>query len=332
MLAVLQRAGVVDAGARGLALIFDAASAYALGTKPLADRLPAPRLPHPSVEPFDDEASFCVNLIVGDTSASAEECRRLLASLGASVAVARFGERLKVHLHTAEPEQVLHTVQAFGHLVDVHLEPLARETSRHAAVPPASRVLAISLGPGLAEMIRRAGAMPLPAQAPALHAALADLRQPALLVPASEATLALARESVEGSAQVVLLPARTIPEQLAALSVFEASRSAAENEESMRAALARVTTIEVCRAEAEAAWLARLDDDVLITAAAPDVAAVRALERLDLDQAERVTVVVGEDGPDGERVAGALRARWPHLRVDTVAGGQSFPPLAIGVE
>ncbi len=333
MLRTLQRAGVVDAGARGLALIFDAASAYVLGAAPLAERSPAPPSSPPTIELFDDEASFCVNLIVVDTPVPAEECRRLLTPLGTSLAVVRFGERLKVHLHTKEPEHFLHTVQALGQVADVHLEPLTHETlPRVVAIPQRSRVLAISLGPGLADVIRRVGGMPLPAHVPALQAALAELRQPALLVPASETTLALARDIAERSKQAVLVPARTIPEQLAGLSVFEASRSPTENEESMMAALARVTTIEVCRAEAEGAWLARFNDGTFITAHAPNAAVLRALERLDLDQAERVTVVVGEDGPDGERVASALRAGWPHLRVDTVDGGQSFPPLVVGIE
>lgn len=333
MLPMLQRAGVVDAGAWGLALIFDAASAYALGVAPLAKRRPASPSPRPTIELLDDEASFCVNLIVVDTPVSAAECRRLLTPLGTSVAVVRFGERLKVHLHAKEPEHVLHTVQAFGHLADVHLEPLPHKAlPRGGAIPQGSRILAISLGPGLADAIQRVGGMPLPAQAPALQAALAELRQSALLVPASEATLTMAKDIAEGSKQVLLVPARTIPEQLAALSVFEASCSPAENEESMTAALTRVTTVEVCRAEAEETWFAHCNDGSLVTAHAPDAAVLAALARLDLDQAERVTVVVGEDGPDGERVASALRARWPHLRVDTVDGGQSFPPLVIGVE
>ena len=333
MLPMLQHAGVVDAGAWGLALIFDAASAYALGVAPLAKRRPASPSPRPAIESFDDEASFCVNLIVVDTPVSAAECRRLLMPLGTSVAVVRFGERLKVHLHAKEPTHVLHTVQAFGHLADVHLEPLARgPVRRAAAISRGSAVLAISLGPGLATAIQRVGGMPLPAHAPALQAALAELRQSALLVPASEETLALARDIAEENERVVLVPARTIPEQLAALSVFEASRDPAENEESMREALARVTTVEVCRAEAEETWLARARDGTHVTADAPEAAVLAALARLDLDQAERVTVVVGEDGPDGERVASAVRAGWPHLRVDTVDGGQGFPPLVIGVE
>ncbi len=331
MLPMLGRAGVVDAGARGLALIFDAAGAYALGTAPLAERGPAPPSPLPTVEPFNDEAAFCVNLIVEETPVSAEECRRLLAPLGGSLAVVRFGERLKVHLHAREPEDILRTVRALGRLSDVHLEPLAREPVRRvAAIPRGSAVLAISLGPGLADVIRRAGGRPLPARA--LRVAVRRLRQPALLLPASEETLALARDIAGENERVLLVPARTIPEQLVALSVFEASCDPAENEESMRAALARVTTVEVCRAEADAVWLARARDGPHVTADAPEAAVLGALARLNLGQAERVTVVVGADGPDGERVASALRARWPHLRVDTVAGGQRFPPLVLGIE
>lgn len=333
MLPVLARAGVDDAGARGLALIFDAASAYALGTEPLAARSPVPRSPYPTAELLADEVAFCLNLVIVDTPVSAEECRHLLAPLGTSLAVVRSGDRLKVHLHAKEPERILRTVRAFGRLAGVHVEPLAREAvPRAVAIPGGSAVLAISLGPGLADVIRRAGGTPLPAQVSALQAAVEDLRRPVLLVPASETTLALAREIAEGGGQVVLVPAHTIPEQLAALSVFEASRDPAENEESMAAALARVTTIEVCRAEAEGAWLARFSDGTLVTADAPEAAVLAALARLDLDQAERVTVVAGQDGPDAERVASTVRAGWPHLRVDTVAGGQSFPPLVLGIE
>lgn len=151
LLPVLKRAGVVDAGGKGLCLIFEGMmsvfkngiilEAGVSGEEAAAFRV------HQEAEidaffrnaaaEFDQEIHFtyCTECIVGWTSGEAREViplRRYLEGIGDSVVVAADAQIIKIHVHTETPGLALHEAQQYGELLMVKVDNM-KEQHRKAA-------------------------------------------------------------------------------------------------------------------------------------------------------------------------------------------------------
>jgi hypothetical protein len=140
-LAALADAGVVDAGADGFVCLMDGFVA-ALATSPDADGAladaDAPALPeslhgdhHPSRLPAPPALRWCTEILLEDTQASPEQMRRLLADLGDSVIAAGRAPRLKVHLHTNEPQVAAARLRGHGRLGPQKVEDMRLQYAAH---------------------------------------------------------------------------------------------------------------------------------------------------------------------------------------------------------
>lgn len=140
-LAALADAGVVDAGADGFVCLIDGFVA-ALATSPDADGAladpDARALPelrhgdhHPSRLPAPPALRWCTEILLEDTRASPEQVRGLLADLGDSVIAAGRAPRLKVHLHTNEPQVAAARLRAHGRLGPQKVEDMRLQYAAH---------------------------------------------------------------------------------------------------------------------------------------------------------------------------------------------------------
>jgi uncharacterized protein len=185
MLPVLQQAGVVDAGGRGLEILLQGTLAYARG-EPVAapparpdGEFPTFTLPEEEDE-FGYETVFVVQSARGSPLVPAQ-VRDRLEQIGQSVVVAGDERALKIHVHSERPDEVLALGLTLGALSDISIENLdgqARElraSRSHAlagskdAAPVTARpqrarledgraVVAVAPGEGLAVIFERLGA------------------------------------------------------------------------------------------------------------------------------------------------------------------------------
>jgi len=142
-LEVLARSHVVDAGGQGFIYFVEGVVESLRGGREVA-WAPSEAPPH-GLPPFsdpheavDERFRYCSEaLVVADDGAevSRESLTAAVTSLGESLVVAGGGSRLRVHLHTNEPQRFLSTVAGFGKIVqskvdDMVLQQLAgREAS-----------------------------------------------------------------------------------------------------------------------------------------------------------------------------------------------------------
>jgi len=126
----LRRAGVVDAGALGMIVFFEGFISHLRGEAPdmsairdgFAGSLEVDRAFHPATA-----ASSCV-----DTVIEAADCglRERLAGLGDSVVVTQAGpSRLKVHLHTPDPERLRRQMSEEGRILQWSAHPIEQENA-----------------------------------------------------------------------------------------------------------------------------------------------------------------------------------------------------------
>ena len=141
---VLKKAGVVDAGGKGLCHIFDGMMSVFKDHKIIVNEAPADASNLSADEffrnaaaEFDQEIHFtyCTEFIVGrdpDCKKDPQELRQYLEGIGDCVVVVDDEEIIKVHVHTEEPGNALQAALVFGQLLTVKIENM-KEQHRKAA-------------------------------------------------------------------------------------------------------------------------------------------------------------------------------------------------------
>ncbi len=133
-LEALRRAGVVDAGGRGLAVVYDALAAVVTGRP--AGSAPAPRpadpgalpAPEPGPGPAPDPAAVELTYLVAAPGPPAPDLARRLGRLGDDVVVGAGDGVWSVHVHVAAQDVDAAAAEGAVHgpLLDLRVEPLVR--------------------------------------------------------------------------------------------------------------------------------------------------------------------------------------------------------------
>ena len=141
MLPVLRKAGVVDAGGKGLCLIFDGMlsllrDGIMINTdtpvEDKAEKSDTEEFFRNAAAEFDSEINFtyCTEFIVGkseNTSKSPLELKSYLETIGDCVVVAEDDDIIKVHVHTENPGKALEEGLLFGQLLTVKVENMKEQ-------------------------------------------------------------------------------------------------------------------------------------------------------------------------------------------------------------
>ena len=214
-------------------------------------------------------------------------------------------------------------------------------------------VLAVAAGAGLAAALRSMGADGVVAGGQTMNPSTEELLAVVAAAPTAEVILlpnnpniVLAANQVPALAakRVAVVPSRSVPQGLAALSAFKPGATLAANVAAMTAALASVRTVEVTEAVRDATidgvcvaigQTIGLVDDRLVVAGdtAADVVG-DTLAYAGVDGAELLTVFTGAgcDAAETGALRAALAARYPDLAVEVLDGGQPHYRYIVGVE
>ena len=136
LLPVLKRAGVVDAGGKGLCSIFEGMLSYIKDGEMVEyvedTNEPTIETFESAAAEFDDDIEFtyCTEFIVGRDSeieTDPEELRDYLKEIGDCVVVVNDDEIIKVHVHTETPGNALTKGLEFGQLLTVKVENMKEQ-------------------------------------------------------------------------------------------------------------------------------------------------------------------------------------------------------------
>jgi uncharacterized protein len=255
-LEVLRRAGVVDAGGRGLCVVLDCAEAAYTGRHQLVIRDRQARRPVPVVDLTHDELSeegpaYEVMYLLDADEAAIPGLRDRLAPLGDSLVVVGGDGLWNVHVHVDDVGAAVEAGIEAGrpHRVRVihFAEQVAADRAGRGARPddagrpgtdagPGRGVVAVAAGPGLAQVFGDAGAQPVqvrPDARPATGELVEAIRRTGArevvvlpndrdVVPTAEAAARLVSE--ESDVRVSVIPTRTQVQGMAALAVHEPAR------------------------------------------------------------------------------------------------------------
>ena len=354
-LAVLARAGVVDAGGQGLVLLLEALLAVVTErsgrdttARPALPARPAHALAVPREGGSTEYEYEVMYLLDGTDEDRVATLRAELATVGDCVVVVGSGSGRpvsgqpvsgqslwKVHVHCADVGAAIEAGVRAGrpHRITVlrfaEQAGAARQQDRFVS---GHAVLAMVSGAGVAELLRGEGAVVVPATCAVteLLAALAGTRARHVTVLAGPTTAAGVAETAATQArdtgqEVVVVPTASAVQALAAIAVHDGARRPADDVVAMAEAAAATRRGELTVAAQEAlTWVGRcqpgdylglVDDEVVLIGHDLPAAACALVDRMLSAGGELVTVLLGAQAPGD---VGAALAEYLHSRYPEV--------------
>jgi uncharacterized protein len=360
MLESLRLAGVVDAGGRGLVVVLDAlAEAVSgirrAGTGPASGaHLPLPRPVDAEVATHYGGPAYEVMFLLESSEPFVSTLKSELDALGDSLVVVGGDDLWNVHVHVDDAGAAVEAAIAAGRPYRIritHLEPVVDQGD-----PVLTRALvAVSHGPGIAELLGAAGVHVVPAaarQRPSTAEILGAIRlshgTEVIVLPSDKDTGAVAEAAAEQARRegllVSVIPTRSVVQTLAAVAVHDPARRYPDDVVSMTRAAGATRYAAVTIASRQALTtagpcdvgdvLGLVDGDIVMVGSDVHDVAQDILERMLAVGGELVTLVPGADAGDDLRVdlPAWLAERFPLIEVAVQDGGQPLWPLIMGVE
>lgn len=295
--------------------------------------------------------AYEVMYLLEDTDpARVDTLRGTLDALGDSLLVVGGPDLWSVHVHVDDPGAAVEAGIESGRVHRIRITHFATQVGRaHTAVG----VVACAAGPGIARLFEEAGAVVV-ASGPGARASAGELlkgvhatnARTVLLLPNDRdtqmAAAAAATAARDDGTTVHVIPARTVVQGIAALAVFDPDAPAADTALAMTEAATamRHGGVTVCARDGITSAgrcqvgdiLGIVDGDFAVIGADLREVTDTVLLRLLSEDSEIVTLVLGQDAPDGlaGHVEALLHGRGVELVV--VDGGQPHYPVLVGVE
>ncbi|MGW6417680.1 DAK2 domain-containing protein [Streptomyces sp. NPDC055055] len=357
---VLERAGVVDAGGRGLVAVLGALLETVTGqTPPDPATAPAPPAAPRAAEECaaaGGPAYEVIYLLEADDTA-VELLRGRLDALGESLVVVGGDGLWNVHVHVDDAGAAVEAGVEAGRPHRIRITHFAADAAATAGRGERAQraVVAVVPGEGLAGLCAEAGATTVqnrPGEPPARDELVDAIRRAhareVVLLPNDtdlRLTAAAAAEHVRAEGiRVALIPTRAAVQGIAALAVHEPDRRFDEDVVAMTAAAGATRYAELAVAERQSFTsagvcqagdvLGLIEGDVAVIGQDLTETARTVLDRMLSAGGELVTLVVADDTPPGLAPDLERHVRGGYLAVDTTTyhAGAGAPPLLIGVE
>jgi len=363
-LPALARAGVVDAGGRGLLVLIGALLETITGEAPEPEPATDRRRAHPPAtaarETGSDEYAYEVQYLLEATEAAVGRLRAQLAGLGDSLVVVGAGDTdpngrqtWNVHVHVNDVGAAVEAGVEAGRPYRIAVTRFADapEPGGCPADPDGRAVVVVAPGDGLAELFRSEGATVVggnPSTAEILRAARGSGAAQVVLLPndpnSHAVAVAAAAEARQDGLLVRVVPTRCPVQALAALAVRDLERPFDDDVIAMAEAAGACRYAEVTTASREALTvagrchpgdvLALVDGEVNLIGSDLTGTCRDLLDRMLAAGGELVTLLLGAQAPEGlaDDLTAHVGAAWPFVEVTVFRGGQPHYPLLVGVE
>ena len=384
LLPVLKEVGVVDSGGQGLAFVLHAFYGALTGEE-IADELPdnaqmdemINAKHHQSaqgkLDPDDIEFGYCTQMMVrigkGKQVTQAfdyETFYNYLADLGDSLLVINDDEVVKVHVHTEHPGKVLTWGQQFGDLQTVKVDNMrwqqeeimkedqpAQPTAAAPQETPATAVIAVASGDGVAKLLQSLGVTQVIAGGQTMNPSIQDLAdainqsgaKQALILP-NNGNIFMAAEQAAQVAEipVQIVHTKTIAQAMSALLEYNPEASLADNQAAMESVLGNVASGEVTVAVRDTQlngqtihkddYMGIVDGEIVAVAPTVAAAAEKMVAAMLDEDSEVVTILYGADGSKeaAEALKEQILTQDDELDVQIYEGDQPVYPYLISVE
>ena len=370
MLPVLKKAGVVDAGGRGLMYIFS--GFYKALTGEMAEvefvdnvekDITSEEL-HVNYQSLADiKYAYCteffiINIYEKTTDADINALRSRLMQIGDCVLCIGDLQLVKVHVHTNEPNRALGYALQLGELNGVKIENMLeqnRQLRKQQEKVPMKEfgMIAVAAGDGLNSVFKDIDVDYIISGGQTMNPSANDIATAADKVNAKNIFVFPNNKNIIMSAEqanditdknLIVIPTRSIPEGISAVLAFDANSSIDENKENMKEVISTVRSGSVTYAvrttnvdglDVKVGDIMGLDErSVLTTGTNVKDTTIALTEKLVNEESSNITLFYGEGvtEEDAATLQSELEDKYPNLDVSVVFGGQPVYYYIISVE
>lgn len=372
MLPVLKQAGVVDAGGRGLLLIYTGYAAVLRGEQIENTEVDFHDGGNATFEDDHDaldeiKFAYCTEFLVQNLLPTIQESdvdtfRRRLNRIGDCVLVVGDLSLVKVHVHTNDPGKALQYALSLGELVNLKIENMVEQRRERqkkmeeekALMPPKDYgMVAVSLGDGFSQIFRDLtvdaivdGGQTMNPSIEDVLAAVNKVNANCIFIFPNNGNVILAAQQAAELAEkeVHVIPTKNVAMGIAAAVAFQPELSSEENVRRMSDAAQRVKTGTITFAvrDTEYEELHIKEGDIIglfngkIHCSGKSVreVALELMKELVTDDDELITIYYGKDTSkeDADSLSGEISELYGHCDVETHMGGQPLYYYLISVE
>ena len=372
MLPVLKKAGVVDAGGRGIIVIFTGFYKALIGEEDFntvfEDGQP--------IQTADDviadinnladiEFGYCteymiINMHKKTTEADIEKLKEKLMQIGDSVLCIGDLLLVKVHVHTNQPNLALGYALELGELYNLKIENM-REQNRELKKKAGQKqeelkemgMVSVAPGKGIAELMKDLMIDEIIQGGQTMNPSAADIAQAVDKVPAktvfvfpNNKNIILAAEQAKGltTKNLIVIPTRSIPEGISASLAFNPEATVEENSTNMSGAYTNVKSASVTYAvrathvdgfDLSVGEVIGLDDKAILAKGNLVNPTTEDLIAKMIDESMvSITLFYGEDvkQEEAEKLKEVLSQKYPDCEITVIDGGQPVYYYIISME
>ncbi len=371
MLPVLKKAGVVDAGGRGVITIFMGCLATLQGNLELMEvkndkDTTVFRDTADEVAEIEDiseiEFAYCteffvVNMKKTTTTASIDKFRVRLMELGDSVICVGDLNMIKVHVHTNTPNLALGAALELGEITKIKIENMLeqnRELRNSRNIPDKEQGLVmVATGEGIRALLRdlgvdfviKGGQTSNPS-AEEIATACDRVHAKNVFVFPNNKNIVLAAMNAQSLTKknIVIIPTSSVCEGIAAAIAFSPDCTIEENTQTFLTTIKAVVSASVTYAVRDTKMdnldikkgdIIGLDEKAIIAKGKnPAEVAVKLCEKLVTEETGSITLYFGEEvkESDATAVGEKIQNKYPATDVTVVNGGQSIYYYLLAIE
>ncbi|WP_298837428.1 DAK2 domain-containing protein [Clostridium sp.] len=380
MLAALKEAKVVDAGGMGLLILFKGmreavsnnieAKIYNTNKQSIKKETVVSAA---GEAPEEIKFGYCTELLVIARDVDINKLKEYLEKIGDSMVVVSQDEFLKIHIHTNDPGLVLSKAVTLGELSKVKIENMRDQhrnllgiiddkvekslgkdiTNANVIENKKYGFISVALGEGIKNIFEDLGVDVVIEGGQTMNPSIQDIidsiskinAENIFVLPNNKNILMAALQAAELSDKnIVVIPSKTIPQGITAVTMFNEELSVEENEKKLKEAIKNVATASVTYAvkDTESDGKIIKQGNVLglveqkICEVGTDIYKVCAdiIESMVNDSSELITIFYGEDCvvSEVEKLVSELEHKYPNLDIQQYNGKQPLYYFIASVE
>ena len=372
LLPALAKAGVVDAGGKGLLIIFEAIRDVLKGGEIVAaanseKKKVTVETFSSAVGEYDQEITFtyCTEMLITKKPdcADASKLRAYLETIGDCVVVVDDEEIIKVHVHTNDPGKAIQKGLEFGYInlpkiENMKLQHEAKQQEVKQQFVPAKPekpfgFVAVAAGNGIEAMFRDVGVDCIVKGGQTMNPSTEDIlaaiescpAETVFVLPNNKNIIMAAEQAVKlADRKVCVLQTRTIPQGMSAMLAFDPDSDFNANRKEMTNALERVSTGSVTFAARDSDFdghsikkgeiLCMENGKLSFVERDLSKGAYKLTKKLVKGDSSFITILYGSDVTDeaAEALYKQVSAKYPNIDVNLINGGQPVYYYYISVE
>lgn len=369
ILPVLKQAGVVDAGGKGLTLIYLGFLKVLLGEineAKVKQQEKKEEVKYSNIDTSDIKFSYCTEFFIKTKNAKPEEFKEKITKYGDSIVVVGTEELIKVHIHTNNPGIVLEEALKLGELIKIKIDnmkeqhrSLTDDTYSDEKTEYTSQdekeygFITISFGEGFKQIFEELGVDKIIEGGQTMNPSTQDIldainninAKNIFILPNNKNIILAAEQARDlSNKNVVVIPTRSIPQGITAMLNFNPDSNANENKEIMMEAISKVKTGQVTFAVRntnldgidvnEGDVIGILNGKLVNAGANLNEVVTKLIDNMIDEDSEFISIFYGNEvsEEDAAKVQEYIKEKYSNLDVNVYFGGQPIYYYIISVE